>query len=210
MTGTENLPGPLSSITDWSDAIASGGTSPAGGSAAALAGAFAAAVAALAGRVGAQLPPGDEHPEGAHIAERADQLRRQLLGMAGLDATAFAALRDALHLPDNAPDRARQIASARLEAAQVQFDLLTVAERVVGLAVQLVEHGAAVTLADAGTAATLAAAAGRSAWWNLQDDLSPMQDDPAAGALLATGRATMVKVDAMERSVVEEMGRERR
>jgi formiminotetrahydrofolate cyclodeaminase len=205
VTAAEELPGPDSSIAQWSDAIASGSSAPAGGSAAALAAALAAAVAALAGRVAAHLPEGEEHPEGAHIAERADRLRQQLLGMAGLDATAFAALRETIHLPEGAPTRQRRIASARIEAAQVQFDLLMVAERVVGLAVQLVEHGAALILADAGTAATLAAAACRSAWWNLQDDLSPINEDPAAAALLTSGKATLVKVEAMERSVVEEM-----
>jgi formiminotetrahydrofolate cyclodeaminase len=200
-----------SSIAAWSDAIAAGTPSPAGGAAAALAAALAAAVVALAGRLATAAGLTDAHPETRNIPEKADVLRHQLLGLAPLDTRAYGALAAAEALPDgNAAEHAAReeaLAGARMEAAQVQYDLLTVGERVVRLGMELVEHSNATGLADGGTAGLLAAAACRSAYWNLREDLVPMADQPAAEALLAGGRTTLQKVEAMELAIIEELGR---
>lgn len=200
-----------SSIIEWSDAIAAGSPSPAGGAAAALAAALAASVAALAGRMAVAAGLSAEHPETRNIPEKADVLRHHLLGIAPLDTRAYAALAAAQSLPDGegAEHAAREeaLAGARMEAGQVQYDLLTVGERVVRLGMELVEHSSATGLADGGIAGLLATGACRSAYWNLREDLAPMAELPAAAALLSGARATLQKVEAMELAIIEELGR---
>jgi formiminotetrahydrofolate cyclodeaminase len=128
------------------DELAARTPTPGGGGAAAVTGALAAGLVAMAARFSASRLPG-----AGDLAEAADELRRRLTGLVDLDARAYQAVlklrtREALH-----------------EAAVVPLEIAEIGARVAAMAVQVAEAGNPNLRGDAMTGAVLAAASARSA-----------------------------------------------
>lgn len=142
------------------DSLASATPAPSAGAAAALTGAMAAGLVAMAGRLaGGRVDDGDDR------AAWADRTRSELLELGAADGEAYAAVLAAVRLPREAdPEaRGRQISSAWRRAAQVPLDI---AERAAALAMEaadLARRGNPSLAGDARAGATLAAAAARAA-----------------------------------------------
>ena len=168
--GSEN------SVQEWSDAVAAASSTPAGGAVAALATALAASlVAMVAGLTMLREKYAAVHGHARDTLERAEQLRRDLLEMATLDAVAVAEYMDALRLPQGTEFErtAREAAkrAALIEAARIQLELLHQAAEVAELAEGMVGSGLATAIGDAATASFLAAATSRSAYWSIRSNL---------------------------------------
>jgi methenyltetrahydrofolate cyclohydrolase len=174
---------------------------PGGGGAAAVTGAMAAGLVAMAARFSArQLPEADD------LADQADRLRVRVASLADLDARAYAAVLAALRGPGEAgPQREAQRREAQrrealLDAALVPLEIAEIGARVAAMAVQVAEAGNQNLRGDAVTGAVLAAASARSAaclvdinvgLGGLDPELSQRAAQAVADAGDAAGRATM-------------------
>ena len=128
------------------DELAARTPTPGGGGAAAVTGALAAGLVAMAARFSAARLPG-----AGDLADQADELRRRVTDLTDLDARAYQSVlelrtREALH-----------------GAAVVPLEIAEIGARVAAMAARLAEAGNPNLRGDAVTGALLAAASARSA-----------------------------------------------
>jgi formiminotetrahydrofolate cyclodeaminase len=166
-------------VLGFLDQLAARTPSPGGGGAAAVTGAMAAGLVAMAARFSATRLPGT-----GELADQADELRRRLAQLADMDAQAYAAVLEALRLPREAGQQRKaqgqdaqrreaqgqeahqqeaQRREALLGAALVPLEIAKIGARVALMAVQVAEAGNPNLRGDAVTGAVLAAASARSA-----------------------------------------------
>jgi formiminotetrahydrofolate cyclodeaminase len=131
---------------------------PGGGGAAAVTGAMAAGLVAMAARFSET-----RLPDAGELADQADELRRRLAQLAEEDAQAYAAVLETLRLPRDASQREVQRQEALLGAALVPLEIAGIGARVALMAARLAETGNPNLRGDAVTGAVLAAASARSA-----------------------------------------------
>jgi formiminotetrahydrofolate cyclodeaminase len=146
-------------VRDFLDRLAARVPAPGGGAAAAVTGALAAGLVAMAAQFSeAQLPAA------ADIARRADQLRGRAAGLADQDAAAYGAVLDAYQLPreGDGSERRERIAAALHGAAVVPLEIAEIAAQVAELAAD-VAGGNPNLRGDTLAAAHLAEASARSA-----------------------------------------------
>ena len=145
-------------VRGFLDQLAARTPTPGGGGAAAVTGAMAAGLVAMAARFSATRLPG-----AGELADRADALRRRLAQLADMDAQAYAAVLEALRLPREASQREVQRQEALLGAALVPLEIAGIGAQVAVMAARLAETGNPNLRGDAVTGAVLAAASARSA-----------------------------------------------
>lgn len=145
-------------VRGFLDQLAARTPTPGGGGAAAVTGAMAAGLVAMAARFSATRLPG-----AGELADQADELRRRLAQLAEEDARAYAAVLEALRLPREASEREVQRQEALLGAALVPLEIAGIGARVALMAARLAEAGNPNLRGDAVTGAVLAAASARSA-----------------------------------------------
>jgi methenyltetrahydrofolate cyclohydrolase len=177
-------------VRDFLELLAAREPAPGGGAAAAVTGALAAGLVAMAARFSdAQLPAA------ADVARQADDLRARAAALADQDAAAYGAVLGAYRLPrdGDGAQRRERITAALYRAATVPLEIAEIAAQVAGLAAGLAEAGNPNLRGDAITAAHLAEASARSAaalvdinvrLGGLPDELSRR-----AAAAVATGRS---------------------
>ena len=141
-------------VRGFLDQLAARTPTPGGGGAAAVTGAMAAGLVAMAARFSAR-----QLPEAGDLASRADELRRRVADLADLDAQAYTAVLEALRLPREAGQRRE----ALLGAALVPLEIAEIGAEVAQLAARVAEAGNPNLRGDAVTGAVLAAASARSA-----------------------------------------------
>ena len=153
-------------VRGFLDQLAARTPTPGGGGAAAVTGAMAAGLVAMAARFSeARLPGAGE------LADQADELRRRLAQLAEEDAQAYAAVLEAFRRPGEAglgergeaQRREVQRQEALLGAALVPLEIAGIGARVASIAARLAETGNPNLRGDAVTGAVLAAASARSA-----------------------------------------------
>jgi formiminotetrahydrofolate cyclodeaminase len=145
-------------VRGFLDQLAARTPTPGGGGAAAVTGAMAAGLVAMAARFSAT-----RLPDAGELADQADELRRRLAQLAEEDARAYAAVLEALRLPREASEREVQRQEALLGAALVPLEIAGIGARVALMAARLAETGNPNLRGDAVTGAVLAAASARSA-----------------------------------------------
>ena len=145
-------------VRGFLDQLAARTPTPGGGGAAAVTGAMAAGLVAMAARFSATRLPG-----AGELADQADELRRRLAQLAEEDAQAYAAVLETLRLPRDASEREVQRQEALLGAALVPLEIARIGARVALMAARLAETGNPNLRGDAVTGAVLAAASARSA-----------------------------------------------
>jgi formiminotetrahydrofolate cyclodeaminase len=141
-------------VRDFLDQLAARTPAPGGGGAAAVTGAMAAGLVAMAARFSAR-----QLPEAGDLADRADTLRHMAAQLADMDARAYTAVLEALRLPREAGQRRE----ALLGAALVPLEIAEIGAEVAQLAARVAEAGNPNLRGDAATGAVLAAASARSA-----------------------------------------------
>jgi methenyltetrahydrofolate cyclohydrolase len=139
------------------DQLAARSPAPGGGGAAAVTGALAAGLVAMAARFSAA-----QLPEASEMAGRADELRRHAAGLADADADAYRAVLDARRRPGDGGQRQRT-REALLGAAAVPLEISEIGAQVAQMALRVAEAGNQNLHGDAVTGALLAAASARSA-----------------------------------------------
>lgn len=164
--------------------LASSAPTPAGGSAAAIAGALAAALVAMIGRITLNRKEKEYQavaPEMEMITRKADQLRGDLVELADQDAQAFEGVMAAYRLPksgeDKQAERQRAIEEALKRATEVPYRTAEACEAVLALAERAVAKGVRIAVSDAGTAACLAEAALHSALLSVDINLKLIRSE---------------------------------
>jgi len=173
-------------LGDWMDAVASVSPAPGGGTASAVAGGLAAALAAMVGRLTVgRKKYAEVDAEFRALVERAETLRVRLMRLGDEDAAAFNAVSAAYAMPkEKEAERKAAIQKALIGAAKVPLETLRAARDVAALAARAAEAGNKNAVSDAGVGALLAGAAARGAAYNVRINVSGMPD-PAEGAPLA-------------------------
>jgi formiminotetrahydrofolate cyclodeaminase len=147
-------------VRQFLDQVAARTPAPGGGGAAAMAGAMAAGLVAMAARFSAaQLPDAEE------LAAAADELRRRAAELVDDDAEAYGRVLDAFALPgdDGTGQRERRVREALERAAEVPEEMTEIAARVAGMAARLAGAGNPNLRGDSACAALLAEASARCA-----------------------------------------------
>jgi formiminotetrahydrofolate cyclodeaminase len=182
-------------VRGFLDQVAARTPAPGGGVAAAVTGAMAAGLVAMAARFSATRLPG-----AGELADQADELRRRLDQLADMDARAYAAVLDAGRQPGDDGQRRERMREALLGAAHVPLEIAGIGVEVAVMAARLAEAGNPNLRGDAVTGAVLAAASARSAaclvninvgLGGLEPDLSRRAAQAVADASAAAKRATM-------------------
>lgn len=182
------------SLDGWMDQLASVEPAPGGGSAAALAGALAAALVAMVGRLtSSRKAYAAVAEEFRRITEEAERLRVELRRLADEDAEAYQGVMVAYKLPKETGQerqkRQEAIDKALLAAAEVPLRTARAAARVVELARRTAEAGNKNAVCDAGVAALLAVTGVTGARYNVAINVKGMAKPAAGAATLDEARA---------------------
>jgi formiminotetrahydrofolate cyclodeaminase len=136
-------------VRGFLDQLAARTPTPGGGGAAAVTGAMAAGLVAMAARFS-----GRQLPEAGDLADEADRLRYMASQLVDMDARAYTAV-----LATRGPERKE----ALLAAAMIPLEIAALGARVAQMAARVAEAGNPNLRGDAVTGAVLAAASARSA-----------------------------------------------
>jgi formiminotetrahydrofolate cyclodeaminase len=145
-------------VGQFLDQVAARSPAPGGGAAAALTGALAAGLAAMAARFSTAQLPG-----AADLAARADQLRHRAAELVDEDAQAYTRVLDAFALARDAAGRDQQVREALQVAAAKPREMTQIAAEVAEMAARVAGAGNPNLRGDSVTAALLAEASARSA-----------------------------------------------
>jgi glutamate formiminotransferase/formiminotetrahydrofolate cyclodeaminase len=181
------------SLDGWIDELASGAPTPGGGSAAALAGALAAALVAMVGRLTtsrkAYAPVAEEF---AAMTGEADRLRAVFRELVDRDAEAYEGVMKAYKLPKDTEEekhrRRQAIDHALLDAAAVPLETARAAAALLALARRAAEAGNKNAVCDAGVAALLAEGALRGAVYNVEINVRSLTEREPGAALSVEAR----------------------
>ena len=161
--------------------LASDAPAPGGGSVAALAGTYSAALSAMV----AALTHGKKGYETAfdemeQVGAEAHQLKEVLFGAVDADAAAFDAVMAAMRLPKKTDEdkahRAAAMEVANQAATRVPLETLRQSLRPLELAYAVAEKGNQNSLSDGGVAALMGRAAAEGAYYNVLINLPSVED----------------------------------
>lgn len=168
-------------LTQFLDDVAADTPTPGGGSVAALAGALAAALTAMVGRLTVGRD-GYAESENAmrQLVQEAERLRRCLFDGVAKDAEAYDQVMAAYRLPKGTAEekRIRQdaVREALIHAAEVPLDTARNAAAVLDLVARAAEMGNVSALTDAATAGHMAQAAFEGAALNVRVNVKSLAD----------------------------------
>ena len=186
------------SLSEFTAQLASAQPAPGGGGAAALAGALAASLAAMAANVTAANPRyADRHDALATLAASCDAQRTTLLALIDADAAGFLPLQRAYAIPKDDPGRAARLADAAHTACLAPLAMLEHCEQVALLLPAALSTASPLLRSDVGCAAALCSAAAEAAELNVlvNTGLLAPDDRAATEARAARLRATVLRAD---------------
>ncbi len=156
-------------LSEFTAQLASASPAPGGGGAAALTGALAASLAAMAANVTAANPRYAERTDAlATLAAACDAQRTALLTLIDADAAGFLPLQRAYAIPKTDPERVAALAVAARTACQAPLDMLAHCEQVALLLAAALEAASPLLRSDVGScAAALCRAAAEAAAMNV-------------------------------------------
>ena len=155
------------SLQEFADHLSAREPVPGGGGAAALIGALAAALCAMAGNYSTDKKSAEGHEEELRAAiDKAEELRMRLLALVDADAEAFAPLAAAWRLQKDEVGKAA-LQQATLDACVAPMDMLQSCAELVAPLETIRKYGAKSLQSDVGCAASALAAALECAGMNL-------------------------------------------
>lgn len=182
------------SLRDFTGALSSTSPTPGGGGAAAMTGALAASLCAMA----AGITAGNKkfiavRGEAETVANEAEALRLRFLELAEEDERAFAPLSKAYSMDKTAPDYAETLRRASLGACEPPMELLRRCAELTALIERLYKICSPMLLSDAGCAATLCAGAMRAAEQNVLVNTRSLKNDGEAEKLSRQAAALVLE-----------------
>ena len=156
------------SLSEFTAQLASASPAPGGGGAAALAGALAASLGAMAANVTAANPRYTDRTGAlSAMAAACDAQRTALLALIEADAAGFLPLQRAYAIPKTDLERAARLADAARTACQAPMDMLTHCAQIVVLLEAARDIISPLLRSDVGCAAALCRAAAEAAAMNV-------------------------------------------
>lgn len=193
-------PPPEAPLTDWGEAIAAGTPTPGGGSAAAIATALAAGLAAMVTRLTANKSSLSDAGHFHALAGEADELRAAALRLAEADWRAvsdvFKVLAQHQRTPEARGQRQVALQLAWARAAEVPLELVRIAARAALMCRQAAEGGHRNAWGDAVVGTLLAASAAQAAALMLELDLQGWSGGSAAEGMIAEARTLAAEAAA--------------
>ena len=177
-------------LDEWMDAVASVSPTPGGGTVSAVAGAMAAALAAMVARLTiGRKKYAEVDAEFRELLDRAEALRLTLIRLGDEDARAFEAVSAAYAIPkDRQAERNVAIQAALMDASRVPLETLRAAREVTRFAARAAEAGNRNAVSDAGVSALLAHAAAQGAAFNVRINVGGMPRPEEAAPLVEEAR----------------------
>ncbi len=156
------------SLSEFTAQLASASPAPGGGGAAALAGALAASLAAMAANVTAANPRYADRTDAlATMAAACDAQRTALLALIDADAAGFLPLQRAYAIPKTTPSARPGSRTRRARRARPRWTCWRTASRWRCCSTAALEHGSPLLRSDVGCAAALCRAAAEAAAMNV-------------------------------------------
>ncbi len=194
-------------VNEFTEALASGSPAPGGGSAAALAGALAASLAAMVCNLTIGRDRFKDHDaEMKEILSKVECLREELVELVNKDTDAFMGVMSAFKLPKESEGqknkRTMAIQEAFKHAAELPLRACRSCRQILQVSAAIVEHGNPNAISDAGVCALLAGAGARGAALNVRTNTGSITDVSVKGILLAELDEIMSSVVEMETRVL--------
>ena len=193
----------VKSCADFTDALASSQPVPGGGGAAALTGALAASLGAMAARI--SVPRKKDAAARMQLEQRvlmADILRERLLGLIDGDAAGFAPLAAAYAIPKEDPQRQAKLREASIAACKAPMEMLRCCSETARLLEELSDLVSPLLLSDVGCAAALCGAALESAAMNVWVNTRGLKEDLEAEDLNEQVRTILAETMPKTRAIV--------
>jgi formiminotetrahydrofolate cyclodeaminase len=198
-------------LQTYLDDLASSKPTPGGGSAAAVSGAMAAALACMV----CQLTLGKEkyaavQDEIKELLTQAEEQRQRFQQLMGADIAAYGKFSACLKMPRETEDqrsmRADALQLCLTEAAMVPLEMSERAAAVAKICVRVAEIGNATVLSDIAASAMLAASAGTSAAWMVRANLKSLKDVEVVGALSGRLSISLDEITSLCQQVTRTVG----
>ena len=183
-------------LSDFTAQLASAQPAPGGGGAAALTGALAASLAAMAANVTAANPRYAERSDALRaLIDACETQRTTLLALIEADAAGFLPLQKAYAIPRTDPDRAAKLAAAAQTACLAPLAMLEHCAQTALLLTAALETTSPLLRSDVGCAAALCRAAAEAAAMNVFVNTGLLTPDERAATEARTEhlRATVVQ-----------------
>lgn len=165
-------------VEEFLNVLGSNSSAPGGGSVAALAGALAAS---LVGMVGKLSDKSEDQGEIQKIIPLADNLAVELKELIEKDTQAFNQVMKAFKMPKNTPEektaRSHAIQQGMKDAVLVPLEVMEKSVKAMELASEIAKIGNQNAISDAGVAGLMGNAAVKGAAYNVQINLLSVKDD---------------------------------
>lgn len=172
-------------LTEFADQTASESPAPGGGSISAYAGALGASLAGMVANLSANKRGWDHLvDEFSTTAERAQEIKSELLKLVDSDTQAFNLIMEAFRLPKNTEaekaERQKRIREATIHAMETPYRVMELSAEVLQLAEHMAQTGLKSSISDAGVAVHCALAAVHGAHLNVRINAGGLKpDDPS-------------------------------
>ncbi len=191
--------------------LASAKSTPGGGSAAALSGAMASALACMVARL--TLSKADYaavHPEIETLLQSAEQTRERFQQLMQADIDAYGQLSACFKMPRTTDQeraaRTQAVQAGLLSAALVPLEMVEYAAQLAQYCQRIAEIGNKNVLSDIATATMLASSAGTGASWMVRTNLRSMKDLQQIEALGMRLSVALETITAASQQVVNIVG----
>ncbi len=197
-------------LSRFADVTASESPAPGGGSISAYVGALGAALAAMVANLSSHKRGWDDRwEEFSQWAERAQDLKKQLLALVDEDTRAFNAIMEAFQLPKGTPAeksaRSTAIEAATRHAIDVPLRTMELAMASFDAIQAMVENGNPNSITDAGVGALCARAAVHGAGMNVQVNAASLKDKAFVEQAVRQAEAWMAQADTREKEIMEKV-----
>lgn len=195
-------------LKDFSEETASESPAPGGGSISAYLGTLGISLGVMVANLSAHKKGWDARwEEFSDLAEKGEELRKQLLKMVDEDTSAFNKIMSAMALPKTSEKekevRKNELESATLNAIEVPFKVMQLSTQAMPLLKTIAENGNPNSVSDAGVGALCAKAAVFGAFLNVRINSGDLKDHPKVIKILKEGEELCSSAELLEKEILE-------
>lgn len=194
-------------LKDFSEETASESPAPGGGSISAYLGTLGISLGVMVANLSAHKKGWDASwEEFSDLAEKGEELRKQLLKMVDEDTSAFNKIMSAMALPKTSEKekevRKNELESATLNAIEVPFKVMQLSTQAMPLLKTIAENGNPNSVSDAGVGALCAKAAVFGAFLNVRINSGDLKDHPKVIKILKEGEELCSSAELLEKEIL--------
>lgn len=195
-------------LKDFSEETASESPAPGGGSISAYLGTLGISLGVMVANLSAHKKGWDARwEEFSDLAEKGEELRKQLLKLVDEDTSAFNKIMSAMALPKTSEKekevRKNELESATLNAIEVPFKVMQLSTQAMPLLKTIAESGNPNSVSDAGVGALCAKAAVFGAYLNVRINSGDLKDHPKVIKILKEGEELCSSAELLEKEILE-------